>query len=92
MRLREISNPKELSKFVKFPLKLYKATPHYVPPLIRDEVNTLWAHHDVGFKDARARFWVVESKGRIVGRIAGIIKPCDSGSSQMEARFGWWIT
>lgn len=89
MRLREISNPKELINFVKFPMKLYKAAAHYVPPLIKDEINTLSAHHDVGFKDARARFWVVESKGRIIGRIAGIIKPCDTDSSQMEARFGW---
>jgi GNAT superfamily N-acetyltransferase len=89
MKLREINNSSELRKFVKFPMRLFKEASSYIPPLINEEVSTLAAHHNVDFKDARARYWVVESKGRIVGRIAGIIKPCDTDSSHMEARFGW---
>ena len=33
--------PKELTKFVKFEIDLYKGSDYYVPPLITDDVDTL---------------------------------------------------
>ncbi|WP_425391117.1 hypothetical protein [Ekhidna sp.] len=89
MKLREINSYNELRKFVEFPMELYRYDANYIPPLIQDELNVLSPKHNNAFKDARSRYWVVEDEGRIVGRIAGIIKPCDTDPSLMEARFGW---
>ena len=37
--IKEAKTKKELKDFVKFPFKLYKDCPYWIPPLINDELE-----------------------------------------------------
>ena len=39
--IQEVTTNKQLIQFVKFPFKLYKECPYWVPPLTKDELETL---------------------------------------------------
>ena len=39
--IKTVNSRKELKEFVKFPLKLYKNSPYYVPGLFMDEMAAL---------------------------------------------------
>ena len=39
--IREVTTKKELKKFVKFNIDLYKGNPYHVPGLIEEEMMTL---------------------------------------------------
>ena len=39
--VKTVQSRKDLRAFVKFPLKLYKDCPHYVPSLFMDEMSSL---------------------------------------------------
>ena len=36
-----VESKAELKKFIRFPEVLYRGNPYWVPPLIRDELDTL---------------------------------------------------
>ena len=38
--IKEALSKDEITNFVKFPFDLYKNEPNWVPPLIKDEVNS----------------------------------------------------
>ncbi len=90
VELREVTSLRELKKFIRFPLSLYKNNPYYVPSLFLDDFNTLRKDRNPAFEDARARYWLAYRDGKMVGRIAGIIVPKHEkkwGENYM--RFGW---
>ena len=37
--IKEVQNKKDLKRFVKFPIDLYKNNPYFVPGLIQDEID-----------------------------------------------------
>ena len=41
VEIREVRTIRDLKKFVRYPLTLYKDNPYYVPSLYADEMNTL---------------------------------------------------
>lgn len=90
IEMREVTSLRELKKFIRFPLSLYKNNPYYVPSLFTDDLNTLRKDKNPAFEEARARYWLAYRDGKIVGRIAGIIVPKHElkwGEKYM--RFGW---
>ncbi|PIY10277.1 MAG: GTP cyclohydrolase, partial [Flavobacteriaceae bacterium CG_4_10_14_3_um_filter_33_47] len=38
--IKEVKTKKDLKDFVKFPFKLYKNSPYWVPPIISQEIKT----------------------------------------------------
>ena len=76
---------------MKFPLKLYKDCPHYVPSLFMDEMSSLdMAKNPMGKYAKCEKYLAYNEKGEIVGRVAAIINDIanrDWGHS--EVRFGW---
>ena len=73
LTLHEVQNTKALSKFIRFPLKLYKDHPYYVPSLFPDEMNTLHWEKNPAFEYCETRYWLAYDDKRIVGRVAAII-------------------
>lgn len=90
IEVKEVKNRKELKKFVNFPYSLYLSSPHWVPPLRFDEMNTLRWDKNPAFEFCDAKYWLAYRDGQIVGRIAGIInhKALEKGGEK-SARFGW---
>ena len=40
MKIVKVNSSEELLKFVKFPFKLYKDSKYWVPPIIKEEINS----------------------------------------------------
>lgn len=91
--LKEVNNHRDLIKFIKFPMKLYKGNKYYVPPLISEEINTLDKSKNGIFKNsmATARYFLAYKNGKIVGRIAAIVNWKEvREQKKSKARFGWF--
>lgn len=81
---------KELKKFVKFGVDLYKDNPFYVPPLQFDDVNTLLPSKNPAFEYCEAQSFMAYVDGKPVGRITGIINPVvNERTGEKTARFGF---
>ncbi|MDR1896753.1 MAG: hypothetical protein LBR10_08185 [Prevotellaceae bacterium] len=88
--IKEITTKSDLKKFVKFPFKLYKNSPYWVPPLIFDEMQTLRKDKNPSFEYCEARYWLAYKAGKIVGRVAAILNPrVNEKWGYKHLRFGW---
>ncbi|MFW6131269.1 MAG: hypothetical protein ACOC5F_01580 [Candidatus Aminicenantaceae bacterium] len=97
IEIHEVTNHKELKKFVKFPFDLYKNNPYWVPPLIKNEMDTLRNDKNPVFEYCEAKYWIAYSnsgKGhnkKILGRIAGIVnKKYMERWKKNYANIGWF--
>ena len=89
--IEEVLDLKELKKFIKFPFKLYKNDPHWIPPLNSDEMNILRKDKNPAFEHCEARYFLAYKDGTIVGRIAGIINHnANDDWNEKKVRFGWF--
>lgn len=90
VEIKEVSSRKELKQFVCFPFRLYKNDPHWIPPMIRGEMETLDPGKNPAFEHCDTRFIVAEKEGKIAGRIAGIINHrYNEQWNKKVARFSW---
>ena len=88
--IKEVTTPKDLKAFVRFPLSLYRNHPHYVPLLEADELNTLRQDKNPAFDHCEARYWLAYKDGQLAGRIAGIFNRLHLETwKQPYLRFGW---
>ncbi|MEQ6120396.1 GNAT family N-acetyltransferase [Reichenbachiella sp. MALMAid0571] len=87
-QIKKVISKSDLKEFVKFPFRLYKNDPNWVPPLVRDELAALDPRKNPSFKHCDTSFWLAYMGEEVVGRIAGIIHTQEAKEKQM-ARFGW---
>ena len=88
--IKEMITKKEMKAFVKFPFKLYKENKHWVPPLIKEELESLDPNINPVFEHASARFFVALKNGEIVGRVAAILNDLEINQmGEKRMRFGW---
>lgn len=81
---------KELEKFIKFGIDLYKGNDCYVPPLIIDEINTLRPDKNPAFDFCDCQAFMAYRDGKPVGRIAGIINhEVNRRTERKTLRFGF---
>ncbi|MGB5820015.1 MAG: GTP cyclohydrolase [Saonia sp.] len=89
--LKEATTKSDLKKFVKFPFSLYKNSPYWVPPIIKDELETFDKDKNPVFKDADAWFFLAYQNNEIVGRVAAIVNHVEVNQQQVrKMRFGWF--
>ena len=80
----------ELRRFIKFPNKLFKGVPTYIPPLMGDELGLLTAKNP-SLDHCNLQLWLAYRGKEIVGRVAGIINhSVNQRWSKKAARFGWF--
>ena len=88
--VKKITTKKDLKQFVIFPFKLYKDCKYWVPPLIKDEMETLDSEKNPVFKNADASYFLAYKNDKIVGRIAVIINHLEVNElNKKKVRFGW---
>ena len=68
--IRKVTTPRDIREFIRFPLRLYKGNPWYVPALYGDEKKLL--KNGGRTRDAEAVFFLAVRDGKTVGRIQGI--------------------
>ena len=88
--IKTVNSQKELKEFVKFPLKLYKNCPYYVPGLFMDEMAALDPAKNPMSKYASSRLFLAYKDGKVVGRVAAIVNEIANRDwKHQEVRFGW---
>ncbi len=89
--ITKVTTKKELKQFVTFPFQLYKGCPYWVPPLIKDEMETLDLKINPVSKNAEATYYIAYRDGKVVGRIAVIINHLEiEEQGKRKIRFGWF--
>jgi len=90
IEIKEVVSKGDLKKFIRFPYKLYKDNPYWVPCLDMDEKMTLSKEKNPAFEFCDARYWLAYQNGEIVGRVAGIINHrANKCWNENRVRFGW---
>jgi GNAT superfamily N-acetyltransferase len=89
--LKECHTKKEMKQFVMFPFSLYKNNKFWVPPIIKDELETFDKKVNPVFENADAHFFIALKDGKIVGRVAAIINWYEVNQQNIKKmRFGWF--
>ena len=89
--IKQVTNQQQLKAFVTFPFGLYKNCEYWVPPLIKDEMETLDVAKNPVFKNAEATYYLAYKDGAIAGRIAVIINRLEvEEQGKKKVRFGWF--
>jgi len=73
LEIKEVKTKKDLKTFAKFPVKLYKDCPYYVPSLYSDELATFNPKKNFSLKNNSIKGFLCYKDGKVVGRIAGLI-------------------
>ena len=53
--VKQVQSKSDLKRFVKFPFSLYKDSPYWVPPIIKDEMASFDKDENPVFKTAEAQ-------------------------------------
>lgn len=72
LRIRKVESKSDLNTFIKCQWNFYKNDPHWVPPLLMERKTLLNKVKNPFFQNASADYFIAESNGEIVGRIAAI--------------------
>ena len=89
--IKEVNTKKGMKQFVKFPFSIYKDNPYWVPPIIKDELQSLDKNINPAFENAEAHFFIALQNGKIVGRVAAIINRYEVQQQNIKKmRFGWF--
>jgi hypothetical protein len=90
IKIKEISTPAELRAFIRFPHKVHKGDPNWVPALDFDEMNNLRKDKNPAFDHCQAKYFLAYKDGEIVGRVAAIYNKLHIETwNQRFLRFGW---
>lgn len=73
IEIKQVKTRREKSLFAKFPLKLYKGCPYYVPSILMDEKNNFNPKKNPNLKDCEYDGFLAYKDGKLVGRIAALI-------------------
>lgn len=71
--IKKVQTKKDLNKFVKFPLELYKNNSNYIPALQGDEKNMFNKEKNAAYDYCESIEVLAYKDNKIVGRLAGII-------------------
>ena len=78
VEIKEVKTKRDLKKFAKYPVKLYKDCPYYVPSIRSDELNTFNPKKNFSLKGNECKGFLCYKDGKIAGRIAGLINRKDN--------------
>jgi hypothetical protein len=91
MRVRKIDsqNRQDVRKFINFPLDLYKDSPFFCPALESEERSSLDRTKNPFYTHSSADFFLAESEGQVLGRIAAIHNTHHNEYRNVKTAFFW---
>ena len=93
VRKLDTSKRRDVRAFVRFPFQLYHDCPQWVPPLLPDMRLVLNRLKYPFYQQSDADFFLVESEGQALGRIAAIEnRPYNEFHGSQAAFFYYWET
>lgn len=91
LTIKEVTNKQDFKRFVTFPFSLYKNNPYWVPPIIKDELETFDRSKNPAFENAEAHFFLALRNDKVVGRVAAIVNWLEVNEQGLKKmRFGWF--
>ncbi len=72
MEILQVSDRRGMDQFIRFPWRVYKGNPNWVPPLT-NEVKFVLSDKNPFFHHAEAAYFLARDGDEVVGRIAAII-------------------
>lgn len=88
--VREVNSEKDLKKFIRFGIDLYKDCEFAAPPLLMDDLLNLTKGKNPALDFCETAYFIAYKDNKIVGRIAAIINPVANETwKEKNARFGW---
>jgi len=72
-KITEVTTAAQIKTFAKFPFKIYKNNPYWVPYIIADEIKAIDSKTNPAYTFCRAKFWLVYKDNQVAGRIGAII-------------------
>jgi GNAT superfamily N-acetyltransferase len=70
LTIRPVRSRRDLTRFIKLPLRLYREEPNWVAPLVFERRRFLDRARNPFFEHADAEYFLAERDGRVVGRIS----------------------
>ena len=90
IRIKKVSDKKELKTFIRFNYELYKDNAYSVPDLYDDMLNTFNPQKNAAFEFCEADYFLAYKDNKVVGRVAAIInRRANETWNKKEVRFGW---
>ena len=91
VEIKEVVSSRDMKEFIRFPEKLYKDNPYYVPALEYDVQDTLSRKSNPAYEFCDAKMYLALKDGQTVGRVAAIINfRANEQWNHKEVRFGWY--
>lgn len=87
VRQLDTTNHRDVTQFVQFPFDLYQSCPQWVPPLISSAKDLLNRQKHPFYQHSQADFFVVESEGQVLGRMAMLQNNTFNRYQQRNAAF-----
>jgi len=73
MAVREVRSRKEMDAFIRFPLRLFRDEPNFVPHLLIERKDFFNPSKNPFFQHADVTYFLAWDQGRVTGRVAAII-------------------
>lgn len=73
LQIKEVISKSDLKNFVRLPFLIYQSNPYWVPPIKKDEINSLVPAKNPCFKFVDAKFWIVYKNNMPAGRIGAMV-------------------
>ena len=81
---------RQLRRFARFNVYLYRNHPYAVPDLVRDTINSFMPSRNAAFEFCEAQPFLAFIGGKVVGRVAAIINhKANQAWNVRTVRFGW---
>ena len=88
LEIREVNTKADIKKFAKFPIKLYKGCPYFVPSFLADEINAFNPNKNINFEKNIVKGFLCYKDGKLAGRVMAIINPEDNkNTGENKIRF-----
>ncbi|MDR0230232.1 MAG: GNAT family N-acetyltransferase [Flavobacteriaceae bacterium] len=89
IQIKEAISKQDIKDFVKFPFKIYKNNPYWVPSIIKEEIASFDRKNDI-FKTVDVHFYLAYKNDELVGRVACCINWTEVNDlHKPKVRFGW---
>ncbi|MFQ5792427.1 MAG: hypothetical protein ACE5JI_18310 [Acidobacteriota bacterium] len=73
IRIEAVTSKKEWMTFIKFPWRIYRGNPNWVPPLLLDMKKLLDPKKNPFFLHSKVDLFLARRNGEVVGRVAAIL-------------------
>jgi GNAT superfamily N-acetyltransferase len=86
-----VTSRKQLKEFVRFPYRLYRSDPNWVPQLLMDDFKKLDRSKHPFWKHAAGEFFLARRDGQVAGRIASIRDEIWEKTHKEKAAYWGWF-